>query len=147
MDMRRESSEDRSPPAERLRLLLRRVLAAFFVIAGVLHFLKPAFYLQIMPPYLPGPLVLVYLSGACEIVGGCAVLWAATRRWAGLALIVLLIAVFPANIQMAVHPEPLAGWDVPLWLLWLRLPMQGVLIAWVWWVSNSQAAPKQPGRR
>jgi uncharacterized membrane protein len=119
---------------------MRFVLALFFVFAGLLHFLRPAFYVQIMPPALPWPLGLVYLSGACEILGGCAILPARTRRLAGYGLIALLVAVFPANIYMLMHPVPVAGWDVPNWLLWARLPLQGGLIACVWWAITH---PKQ----
>jgi uncharacterized membrane protein len=135
--------EDSPPLAGKLRQLPRFALALFFVVAGILHFIRPGLYLPIMPPYLPWPSFLIYLSGAFEILGGLAVLPTRTRRWAGIGLIALLLAVFPANIHMVVHPEPVAGWDVPLWLLWLRLPLQGVLIAWVWWATNSPAAPKQ----
>jgi uncharacterized membrane protein len=137
------ASADDPPPREgSARLVLRLALALFFVAAGILHFLRPAVYVQIVPPYLPWPLALVYLSGACEVLGGCAVLSARTRRAAGIALIVLLLAVFPANIHMAMHPALIAGWDVPLWLLWLRLPLQGMLIAWAYWATSSPAAPK-----
>ena len=138
------SVEDHRPRESSLRVVLRLALALFFVIAGTLHFLRPALYVHITPPYLPWPLFLVYLSGAFEILGGCAVLPTQTRRWAGIGLIALLLAVIPANIHMVVHPEPIAGWDVPLWLLWLRLPVQGVLIAWAYWATSSPAAPKQP---
>jgi uncharacterized membrane protein len=145
MELRWMTFDDRLPGESKVRLMARAALVVFFVIAGTLHFLRPCFYLQIVPPYLPWPLTLVYLSGAFEILGGCAVLPASTRRWAGIGLIALLLAVFPANIHMALHPEPVGGWDVPLGLLWLRLPMQGVLIAWAWWATSGPAAPKQPG--
>jgi uncharacterized membrane protein len=117
---------------------MRLVLALFFVSAGLLHFWRPEFYVQIMPPSLPWPLALVYISGACEVLGGCAILPARTRRLAGFGLIALLVAVFPANIFMLMHPQPVAGWDVPVWLLWARLPLQGVLIAWVWRVTQER---------
>jgi uncharacterized membrane protein len=139
------SIDDRPSPESRLRVVARVALALFFAVGGLMHFLRPAFYLQIMPPYLPWPLALVYVSGVFEIVGGCAVLPAGTRQWAGVGLIVLLLAVFPANIHMALHPAPVGGWDVPLWLLWLRLPLQGVFIVWVYWATTGPAAPKQPG--
>ena len=119
-------------------------LAIFFIAAGVLHFVRPEFYAQIIPPYLPWPLALVFISGACEIVGGVAVLWPPARRWAGYGLIALLVAVFPANVQMALDPKPIAGWDVPAWLLWLRLPFQGVLIAWVAWATRNRNATGSP---
>jgi uncharacterized membrane protein len=129
----------RAPDSSRrwLRAGFRLALAFFFVAAGVMHFVLPEFCLRIMPPYLPWPLVLVYLSGACEILGGLAVVPVATRRFAGFGLIALLVAVFPANIQMAIDPEVVADWNIPVWILWLRLPFQGVLIAWVYWVTSS----------
>ncbi len=115
------------------------MLALFFAAAGIMHFLLPEFYLQIMPPYLPWPLAFVYLSGAFEILGGCAIVPVATRRFAGYGLIALLVAVFPANVQMVIDPEVVAGWNFPVWVLWLRLPLQGVLIVWVYWVTSSNA--------
>jgi len=118
-----------------LQTTFRWALSILFVAAGVLHFLLPEFYLQIMPPYLPWPLALVYLSGACEVLGGCAIVPVATRRFAGFGLIALLVAVFPANVQMVIDPEAVAGWNTPIWILWLRLPLQGVLIAWVYWAT------------
>jgi uncharacterized membrane protein len=120
---------------KKLQTAFRWALAILFVAAGVLHFLQSEFYLQIMPPYLPWPLALVYLSGACEVLGGLAIVPVATRRFAGFGLIALLVAVFPANVQMAIDPEAVAGWNIPVSILWLRLPLQGVLIAWVYWVT------------
>ena len=110
------------------------LLAAVFIGAGILHFAAPAPYLRIMPPYLPAPLLLVYLSGAAEIVGGLGLLLPATRQVAGWGLILLLVAVFPANVYMLQAHG--AGSSVPLWALWLRLPLQLALIAWVWWSSS-----------
>jgi uncharacterized membrane protein len=109
----------------------RILLAVFFVFAGVMHFLKPRAYLAIMPPYIPEPLAMVYISGACEIMGGLAVLVPALRVWAGYGLVALLIAVFPANIHMALNNVQPKGWSLPAWVLWARLPLQGVLIWWV----------------
>jgi uncharacterized membrane protein len=83
-----------------LRSLSRGLLAVLFIGAGVLHFVAPATYLHIMPPYLPAPLALVYLSGAAEIAGGVGLLIPATRQLAGWGLILLLLAVFPANVYM-----------------------------------------------
>jgi uncharacterized membrane protein len=112
--------------------ILRFLLSLFFVIAGTLHFLSPQAYMQIMPPYLPHPLFLIYVSGVCEIAGGIGVLSPRLRRIAGYGLIALLIAVFPANIYMAANHLGVAGMSLPDWLLWLRLPLQALLIAWVW---------------
>jgi uncharacterized membrane protein len=112
--------------------ILQFLLSFFFMIAGALHFLSPQAYMQIMPPYLPHPLFLLYVSGVCEIAGGIGVLVPRLRRIAGYGLIALLVAVFPANIYMAANHLGIAGMALPDWLLWLRLPLQALLIAWVW---------------
>ncbi|WP_375419108.1 DoxX family membrane protein [uncultured Hymenobacter sp.] len=113
----------------------RPALALLFVGAGVLHFLAPQPYLRIMPPGLPAPLLLVYVSGAFEIGLGLLVLPRRTRRLAAGGLVALLLAVFPANIYMAVAHEQL---HVPAWLAWGRLPLQGLLIWWALAVSRNQ---------
>ena len=119
-----------------LRSFSRGLLALLFIGAGVLHFVAPATYLRIMPPYLPEPLLLVYVSGVAEIVGGVGLLVPTTRRLAGWGLILLLLAVFPANVYMLQTHG--AGMAVPLWALWLRLPLQAVLIVWVWWSARGE---------
>ncbi len=91
-----------------------------------------------MPPVLPWPLALVYLSGAAEIAGGLGVLWPQTRKIAALGLIVLLIAVFPANIYAALHGMQIGGRVIPPWLLWARLPLQALLIAWVYFACGRE---------
>ncbi len=101
-------------------------LGGFFVLAGLLHFFFAATYLRVMPPWLPAPLPLVYISGACEIAGGVAVWIPALRRYAGWGLAALLVAVFPANIYMATNHIILTPW-----IAWARLPLQGLLIWWV----------------
>ena len=118
------------------RRILTGLLALFFAVAGTMHFLRPGMYVQIMPPYVPWHLPLVYATGAWEIAAGLAVLVPPWRRAAGLALLVLLAVVFPANVHMAVHQVPLDGRTFPPVLLWLRLPVQGVLAAWVWWCTR-----------
>jgi uncharacterized membrane protein len=100
------------------------------VTAGIAHWVRPGIYLKIMPPYLPWPRALVYVSGVAEIVLGVLLLVPRTTHLAAWGLIALLIAVFPANVHMALHPE-LYPRISPV-LLWLRLPLQGVLIAWVY---------------
>jgi uncharacterized membrane protein len=119
-----------------LRRVSTYLLALLFIGAGVLHFVAPATYLRIMPPYLPAPLLLVYLSGAAEIAGGLGLLLPVTRRLAGVGLVLLLLAVFPANVYMLQTHG--AGIAVPLWALWLRLPLQAVLMAWIWWSAQTQ---------
>jgi uncharacterized membrane protein len=80
------------------------VAAVFYIVAGALHFIKPAPYLRIMPPYIPWHAAMVRISGAFEILGGLGLLVPATRRAAAWGLVALLVAVFPANIYMAMHP-------------------------------------------
>ena len=111
------------------------LIAAVFVGAGVLHFLRPAPFVRIVPPFLPFRRALVYVSGAAEVAGGVGVLVPRWRRWAGRGLVALLLAVFPANVYMAVGPEA-ATLGAPRWALWLRLPLQFVLIGWVHWATR-----------
>ena len=115
-----------------MRRFSRGALAALFVIAGTIHFLRPAPYLAIMPPFLPWPAALVALSGAAEIAGGLGVLLPWSRRAAAWGLIALLVAVFPANLQAIASGMNFDGWRVPVWLLWLRLPFQALFIAWIY---------------
>jgi uncharacterized membrane protein len=107
-------------------------VAAFFVLAGIAHFVWPDVYMTMMPPFLPWPHALVLISGACEIAGGVGVLCGITRRSAGIGLLLLLLAVFPANLQMLHnalrdHAGPLA-----MAALVLRLPLQPLMLWWVW---------------
>ncbi|MBA2345842.1 MAG: DoxX family membrane protein [Rubrobacter sp.] len=109
----------------------RILLGTTFVVAGSLHFRFPGVYVRIMPPYVPFPRELVYLSGAAEIIGGLGMFSRRTRRVAGIWLILLLLAVWPANLQMLLDARA-AG--KPRWwtsLLFLRLPLQVLLILWV----------------
>ena len=113
--------------------MARLLLGAFFLVAGTLHFLKPKPYVAIVPDVLPRKREIVYVSGVAEIAGGALVLPERTRRAAGWWLIATLLAVFPANVNMAVNAERFRS--VPEPLLWARLPLQGLLIAWVWRVA------------
>ncbi|MEO6914036.1 MAG: DoxX family protein [Candidatus Baltobacteraceae bacterium] len=117
----------------RLRGAALVLLGAFFIAAGALHFLKLPTYARIVPPWLPAHVLLVQMSGVCEILGGIGVLLPRTRRAAGIGLIALLIAVFPANLFMATHSATFADL-APAPVLWLRLPLQIVAIAWVSWL-------------
>jgi uncharacterized membrane protein len=109
-------------------------LSVFFVIAGINHFLNPFFYVKIMPPYLPAHLELVYISGFFEILGGLGVLLPRIRSLAGWGLILLLMAVFPANLHMAIFPEQYPA--VPAVALYVRLPLQLLFIAWAYWATR-----------
>lgn len=110
----------------------RWLLALFFSVGGVMHFVIPDAYIGIMPPWLPAHAALVAISGVCEIAGGLGVLWAPTRRWAGFGLIALSLAVLPANLQwlLDAHAAGEALWKQALLLL--RLPLQMPLIWWIW---------------
>lgn len=120
--------------AKRISLFL---IAAFFVAAGVGHFTNADFFVRIMPPYLPAHLELVYLSGVFEILGAIGILIGATRAYATLGLVALLFAVYPANIHMAMNPELFP--DMSATALYLRLPMQFVLMGWLWWATRPDA--------
>ena len=122
--------------AGRWRLFLYRpvsrlLLAFFFMVAGALHFIFPQAYQSVMPHWLGWHALLVAVSGAAECAGGLGVLFAPTRRWAGWGLLALCVAVLPANVQML---SDAASAGRPAWvigLLVLRLPLQGVLMAWI----------------
>lgn len=124
------------PLRSRIRIVICALVGVLFVAAGVLHFTRTEFYLAIMPPYLPSHLTLVYLSGILEIAGGIGVLIPRTRRRAGYGLAALLVAVFPANIHMAVNQVQVAGLPTSPLLLWLRLPLQVILILLVLWCTR-----------
>ncbi len=112
--------------------------ALAFALVGTLHFTHAETFQRIVPPGFPSPAVLVAVSGVAEIAGGFGLLVPGLRRWAGWGLILLLVAVFPANVYMAVRPE-VAGMGFPEWVLWMRLLMQPVLIGWVWWIAVRRA--------
>jgi uncharacterized membrane protein len=126
---------------------LRRVslglLALFFIVAGSNHFVHPAAYARIVPPWLPAHGLLVAISGCCEILGGLGVLVARTRWLAGIGLIALLVAVFPANVQMAAHPTLYTDIGSAT-LFYLRLPLQVALVAWVWWTCLTGSSTGNP---
>ena len=111
----------------------RIVLGAFFLAAGALHFVKPRPYESMMPDALPAHRELVYLSGVAEMAGGAGVLADRTLRPAGWWLIATMLAVFPANINMAIEAERFK--DVPEPLLWARLPLQAAIVYWIWRVA------------
>ncbi|CAA9392522.1 hypothetical protein AVDCRST_MAG94-5470 [uncultured Leptolyngbya sp.] len=114
---------------------LRIVLSLSMVIAGTLHFAKPAPFVKIVPDLLPYPLALVYISGFFEILGGVGLLIPPVSQAAAWGLIALFIAVFPANINMAIHNIQFEGIPQNQFLYWARLPFQAVLVAWGWWLT------------
>lgn len=111
----------------------RLPLAALFVGTGILHFTTPDTFVAIVPEALPAPRALVFASGIAELAGGLGLLGRRTARPAGWWLIATLIAVFPANVGMALQPERHPG--ISEALLWGRLPLQPLLIAWVYWAA------------
>ncbi|MFD1514182.1 DoxX-like family protein [Halomarina rubra] len=124
-----------------LKRPLLYLMSLLYIGAGVMHFLRPKVFARIVPPTLPRPLTLVYLSGVAEIVLGVGVLFRRTRRRSAWGLVGLLVAVFPANVYMAtstVPPETVsertAG--VARLALWARLPFQAVLALWAWWYTQ-----------
>lgn len=123
---------------EKIRSIVRVVMAVLMMAVGILHFVKPDGFVSIVPRALPDPLLLVQVSGFFEVLGGAGLLVPRVRRAAGIGLVALYICVFPANINMVVHPE--LGGSVPVWALWLRLPFQILFIAAALWVSKP--APK-----
>jgi uncharacterized membrane protein len=125
--------------------LLRIILAVSIIIVGITHFAVPEPYVKIMPPQLPYPLGLVYLSGFYEILGGIGLLVPPVSQAAAWGLIVLFIAVFPANINQAVNHikiEAIPYSDSPLFQV-IRLPFQAVLIAWAWWYTTPTNTEQQ----
>lgn len=113
----------------KIRTLSRFVLAFAFIVAGANHFRSPESYLSMMPPWLPAPEWLNKISGAAEILGGIGLLIPRLRIAAAIGLILLLVAVFPANLHIAMNGWP--GMDIARWILWARLPFQLVFILWV----------------
>ena len=118
----------------------RLLMGAVYLVAGAGHFLATRVYMGIMPDYLPAHRELVWLSGAAEMAGGLGVLLPPpTRQTAAWGLVLLLIAVVPANVWMVQHPERYP--TVPQWALWVRLPLQLPLIWWAWRYTRS--APRE----
>lgn len=115
--------------------------ATMFTAIGVLHFTNAPVFLAVMPPWLPYQLELVWLSGIFEIAGGLGLLLPKIRRITGICLIMLLIAVFPVNLHMALNSSDFPS--IPSLVLWLRLPIQGMLIWWVNWSTSAGKAGKK----
>lgn len=125
-----------------LKSILRIAFALFFVAAGVNHFIATSFYLRMMPRYVALHLAMVQISGVAEIVLGVLLLIPRTSAVAAWGLIALLAAVFPANVQMALHPDTFPEFSPTA--LWWRLPLQAVMIAWAWWYARG---PRRGGAR
>ncbi|MCZ6692580.1 MAG: DoxX-like family protein [Bacteroidetes bacterium] len=106
-------------------------MAILYILAGANHFVKPKFYLGIMPPYIPWHKAMIYISGAAEIIFGLLLFYPPLSTLGAWGIIVLLIAIFPANIYHLTSAK--SGKGIPFWALYLRIPFQGVLILWAWW--------------
>jgi uncharacterized membrane protein len=133
-----------------MKTFFRYLLALFFVLAGINHFLKPDFYVALMPPFLPAPLFLVYLSGAVEILCGIGVAIPRISRYAAWGVFATLIAIFPANIYHAVsgglvHPDLPPFMANPV-AAWMRLPFQFVFLAWAYWMTRPDREPAETTR-
>jgi uncharacterized membrane protein len=107
------------------------IIALFFLVGGIGHFISAGFFIMAMPDYLPYHQELVLISGVFEVLGAIGLLVPKTRLLAGYGLIALILAVYPANINMALHPEKYH--NISVFFLYLRLPMQLLFIWFVWW--------------
>lgn len=122
------------------KTLMKYLLSAFFIFAGVNHFRDPEFYLRIMPPYLPWHSTLHLTAGAFEVIFGVMLLIPRFQNLAAWGLIALLLAVYPANIHMAINHQLYP--ELPMAFHWIRLPLQFVFIAWAWWFTKTDVEEK-----
>jgi uncharacterized membrane protein len=118
-----------------VKAVARAILAGAMIMVGVMHFTHEAFFTKIVPAWLPAHQLLVWISGVSEFALGVMVLVPKTRRFAGFGLTALYVAVFPANINMALNPE--LGGTLPHWALWVRLPFQVLFIVWALWATEA----------
>jgi uncharacterized membrane protein len=118
------------------RRVVRTILAIFMIGIGAAHFARPGGFAAIVPAWLPAPYALVVVSGFFEILGGVGLLVPRVRRAASYGLVALYVAVFPANVNMAVHDLQPPDFHVPTALLWARLPFQLAFIALALWVGK-----------
>lgn len=125
------------PASLLVKTALRYLLAIGMVSIGILHFANPEPFIRIVPAFLPAPRALVLVSGFFEILGGVGLLVPRAQRTAAWGLVALYVAVFPANVNMAIHHISLSpDHPIPTAALWGRLPLQIVLIAWAWWFTR-----------
>lgn len=118
------------------------LIAGLFFFAGAMHFAIPERYASIVPAWIPSPTLMVYISGIFEMLGGIGVLVEPARRLAGMGLIALLIAVFPANVQMLSSAAGNGASPLYILLLFLRLPLQPLMIVWIYRVAVARRRPQ-----
>ena len=122
-----------STPASRLKLAGLAFVFLWFFVGGIAHFVATETEMRIVPPYVPWPRAAVLVSGVFELLGTAGLIWRPTRRAAGIGLFLLTIAVTPCHIYMLERPEL---FPIPLWALWLRLPIQLALLALIAWCTS-----------
>jgi uncharacterized membrane protein len=115
------------------------VVFVWFFVGGIFHFTATDVEASIVPPYIPWPTAAVLVSGVFELLGAAGLAWPATRRAAGIGLFLLTLAVTPAHIYMLQRPEL---FHVPLWALWLRLPVQAALLWLILWSTKPGPTPR-----
>jgi uncharacterized membrane protein len=118
------------------------LVSLFFLIGGQAHFTKTAFFVSIVPPYVPLPLLTVYVTGVLELIGAVAIWVPRLRSWAGIGLVALTVCVTPANIYMWLNPQLFRDIS-PAFLAW-RLVAQVVLLAIIWWSTRPETSPRSP---
>ena len=132
-----------------MKTALRYLLSLLMIAVGVTHFVDAPTFEAMVPAYLPYPLALVYISGFFEILGGIGLSIPRSSRAAAWGLVALYVSVFPANLNMAVNQISPPGQQIPAWILWARLPLQALFIAWAFWytrsTSRNQSAPGRTG--
>jgi uncharacterized membrane protein len=122
-----------------LKIIMKYLLALFFVVAGVNHFLNPEFYTNIMPGYMSWHYELVIISGVTEILAGVLLAIPKTSRIGAWAMVAMLLAFMPVHVHMIMNATQYS--DVPLVLLWVRIPLQFVFILWAWWFTRPERSP------
>lgn len=132
-----------SSSPNRRKEILRVILSVSMITIGITHFLNPTPFVRIVPAILPNPLLLVYVSGLFEVLGGIGLLIPVISVAAAWGLVALFVAVFPANINMAVNQLTIEGIPHQPVLYWVRLPFQAVLIVWALWYTKRPE--QQPG--
>ena len=115
-------------------------MSVFYVFAGINHFIHPAMYIAVVPSYLPSPAALVLISGIAEILGGIGVLmpdgfvFPRIRAFSAWGIVLMLMVFLLVHINMCLHPDQFPA--LPLWAIWIRLPLQIPLIAWAWYYTR-----------